>query len=527
MTTSFFHYSAKEWFDVEDLFILYASLGALILLYGVFSRIIKSWLLSEIVVAIGVGMLIGVFPGYAYTLINISHWFPDISIQRLMLELSRLAIAIQLVATAIRLPRKYLFRAYKPLFGLLVLVLLLAYFTGGLLAYGIMAPRFSFSEAMIIGGFICSTDPVISASIVSGQFAEERLSTDLRHLLEAESGANDGLAYPLVMLPLLFQLKMSSGDIWAHWFLKTILYDIVAGSLIGFAIGYIVGKAFQIAEHRKFILESSLLGLTFGLTIFVLGVMKMMNTDEILAVFAAGIGFNFSFRDSQHEAKKAHIQQAIDLIFTIGIFVFFGMCLPYHGFRELGWQGALYCLATVLLHRIFWVMLIYPFLLRPYIETWKEALFFGWFGPIGVACLYYTAFTYNELIEVATSDQQRAKALQFWYVGTELVLFSAVIYGITDVPFTILLYRFNKPHLAPDDVSNAYGVTPHSVASTVGTPDTIVNIPQQQRVRGQTPCSAADDTNIQPDVLDRIETTQTMDNSGISIQITRRNSISF
>ncbi len=73
---------------------------------------------------------------------------------------------------------------------------------------------------------VTPTDPVVASSIVQGKVAEENLPARIRHLLSGESGANDGLAYPFVFLPLLV-LQMPPGEVLSHWLLETVLWEVV------------------------------------------------------------------------------------------------------------------------------------------------------------------------------------------------------------------------------------------------------------------------------------------------------------
>lgn len=58
-----------------------------------------------------------------------------------------------------------------------------------------------FLVALLIGAVVTPTDPVIASSTATGGIAERNLPEHARHILSAESGANDGLAYLLVVLP--------------------------------------------------------------------------------------------------------------------------------------------------------------------------------------------------------------------------------------------------------------------------------------------------------------------------------------
>jgi NhaP-type Na+/H+ or K+/H+ antiporter len=483
--TDIFHETAQSWFDFQSAYILYMTIGGVVLLYAMLEKIMKRWLLSELVVSICVGMLVGVFPGYVYELININNWIPGVDATAILEEVARLSLSVQLVATAIQLPPMYIFRAYKPLFGVIGIVLLATFFTGGLLCWGLLFSHFSFVEALLVGALQCSTDPVIAASVVAGNFARKKLSTDLRLLLSAESGINDGIAYPVVMICLLYMKPLLTGRmVWAEWFLKVLLYDVGVSILLGFTIGWVVGKVYQLSHKIKLNHEDSFLGLTIALTLLVLGVLRILNTDDILGVFVSGVGFNYSMKDTKPEVavvRKSRVQEAIDLIFTISVFIFFGMALPYHGIRELGWLGGLYCLLLLLVRRIVFVMIIYPWFLHPYLTSWKEALFYGWFGPIGIACLFYSTMVVQRL---QNYEQQTGKPinnpLRFYWIGSEMVLCSTVVYGLTDVPLTNLLYRFHKPIVASDEETMLQRHELQSIDSLPPRPSVEIKVDQSQ-----------------------------------------------
>ena len=81
---------------------------------------------------------------------------------------------------------------------LLGLVMPLMWIVSGLLTYLILG--IPFLVAMLIGAVVTPTDLVVSSSIVTGDVAEENLPNRLRHLISAESGYNDGLGLPFVLL---------------------------------------------------------------------------------------------------------------------------------------------------------------------------------------------------------------------------------------------------------------------------------------------------------------------------------------
>ncbi len=63
--------------------------------------------------------------------------------------------------------------------------------------------------AVLIGACITPTDPVLASSVVTGKPAEEHLPVRTRQILSEESGTNDGLALPLVLVGVALVMKES------------------------------------------------------------------------------------------------------------------------------------------------------------------------------------------------------------------------------------------------------------------------------------------------------------------------------
>jgi NhaP-type Na+/H+ or K+/H+ antiporter len=138
----------------------------------------------------------------AFGLIDLSHWGKP---ETILEQGARLAIAIQVMGVALRLPKGYPFKNWRILAVLLGPIMLIMWLVSGLLVYLIFG--LPFWEAMLVGAVITPTDPVVSTSVVTGKVAEENLPERIRNSLSTESAANDGLAYPFVLLPILILTK--------------------------------------------------------------------------------------------------------------------------------------------------------------------------------------------------------------------------------------------------------------------------------------------------------------------------------
>lgn len=65
-------------------------------------------------------------------------------------------------------------------------------------------PGLEFLPALVIAAGVTPTDPILASSVVGkGKYAQEHVPSHIRHILQAESGCNDGAAFPfLVSSPL-------------------------------------------------------------------------------------------------------------------------------------------------------------------------------------------------------------------------------------------------------------------------------------------------------------------------------------
>lgn len=338
-----------------------------------------------------------------------------------MVVASQLTISMALMATAFRVPKGYLM-ANKSLQSVLVL--------GGMLAMcGIstVIVHFIFELdwllCLLIGAIITPTDPVVASTIVSGETARRLLPERVRHAISFESGANDGMAYPLVLLPLLF--IQQPGEVWTDWLLKSILWETGGGLLFGLLIGFAASKALVKAKAAGWMEETSLLAFSLSLGFFVLGALEIMHCNGILGVFAAGYVANHVL-DTDEDIEQEEIQEAMERIFTIPIFVLFGLILPWHEWLALGWK-AVTLVAGILLFRRLPVL----FALKPFLKklTFADIAFIGWFGPIGVAALFYSVHTL-EVIGLHI----------VWVLGSLVIFGSTVVHGLTGYLFAKFYY---------------------------------------------------------------------------------------
>ncbi|UNG16933.1 cation:proton antiporter [Stutzerimonas zhaodongensis] len=409
---------------MSQLNIALAIMGGVAVCTALLSALIKRSPVSEPALAVLVGLAVG---PYGLSWLDLARWGDSFSILE---QAARLTLAIGLMGVALRLQRAALKAMLKPVMLLLTFVMLGMWLVSSLLAGWLLG--LSLWAALLLGAAVTPTDPVVASSIVTGKFATQHLPLRLRDTLSAESGANDGLAYAFVMLPILM-LSHSPDQAWSRWLIESVLIGIGGAALMGAIVGFAAAKLLAFAEHKKLVASSSLLGYTVAFSLLTLGLAKLLHTDGVLAVFAAGLAFNL-FSEKHEEQEEENIQEAVAKLFTLPMFVIFGIALPLHEWVALGWPLVALALLVLLLRR--------PPVVMVMSSTWRhslnsrDSLYLGWFGPLGIAAIYYAALAHSHLHDPL-----------YWHAASALIFASIMIHGVSAAPLSRLYSR--HPGAAP------------------------------------------------------------------------------
>jgi NhaP-type Na+/H+ or K+/H+ antiporter len=337
---------------------------------------------------------------------------------------ARLTLAVGLLGVALRIPREYPRRHWRAPTVLIVLGMILMWSISTSLVLVFL--DLPFWSAALIGAIVTATDPVAASPIVTGSTAEANLPERLRNAISFESGGNDGLSYLLVLLPSLM-LTRPADEALSHWLTRTLLWDVGVATSFGVLLGYVAAKALRWAEDHETIESDWRLIYTVALALMAVGSGRLIGSDEVLVVFAAGATFVQVVRADDREEEDRG-QEAVNRFFAIPIFVLLGLTLPWDGWRELGWSGVGLAAAVLLLRRPPVLLLLRPLL--PDVRTVPEALFLGWFGPVAVAAIYYASLMEHRLSQPI-----------IWHVVSLVVCASVVAHGATGAPGTRLFGR--------------------------------------------------------------------------------------
>lgn len=434
---------AWDHLSVTNSHLVYIILGGFTSLFMLCSTVIKERMyIGEATVATLCGLIFG---PHAANLINPLSWG---SVDIVTIEFSRIVLVVQCFAVGVELPKFYMEKHWKSVVFLLLPVMTYGWLITSLVVWW-MVPPLNWLDSLVVAACVTATDPVLASSVVGkGKFAK-RVPKHLRDLLSAESGCNDGMAFPFVYLSLyLIQDRLSAKEVTYHWIVFTVLYECIFGAIYGFILGYLARHGIKYAEKHDLIDRESFLVFYFVLALFCAGSGSILGVDDLLVGFSCGVGFSNDGWFTQ-KTEESHVSNVIDLLLNLTYFVYFGTIIPWEQFNspELGlqaWKLVIIAIFVIFFRRIPIMMVLKPFI--PDIKTWREALFAGHFGPIGVGAIFVAILARAELesdhpvplseLPPASSPNYTLIAL-VWPIVTFIVVTSILVHGSTIAVFTL------------------------------------------------------------------------------------------
>lgn len=285
---------------------------------------------------------------------------------RLFAELALFAV---LFTDGMRLGARELFSAWR-LSGraLLVGMPLTLLFTAAL---GHTFSGLAWPEAFLVGAVLAPTDPVFAAAIVG----REEVPRRLRRLLNVESGLNDGLALPIVLVLLAF---IGGRSVDATLLVGELALGVILGVVVPWTLIQIEGRG----ALKSYEVYQPLFGLSIALLVYALA--HISGANVYLAAFTAGVTVS-----STSEAVRDRFDrfgEAMTEVLKLGAIFFFGAAIQPSFFTELSLSDYLFAALVLFFARpaALAVSLAGSPLNRT--ERWAAA----WFGPKGFASVVYS-----------------------------------------------------------------------------------------------------------------------------------------
>lgn len=318
------------------------------------------------------------------------------------------------------------------------------------------------ASAAILGAALASTDPVL----LRGLLRRRDLPGEAKQALQLESGLNDVVLLPIVVIAIAFALHE---NVTTLSLAKEGLGLFILGPGAGIAIGLVAVAALDLVRKKAGVRRDYESLYSLGVAFSAYAAAEAVHGSGFLAAFAAGLtiaALDVELCDCFIEYGGVTAEML--LLFT---FVIFGSSLIWTGFNELNWPTVIFA-AFAMLIRIPVYLLS---LIGSNVDRRGRAII-AWFGPSGLSSLLLVLLPV--FAGLPGSDRLFA-------VCSLIVLLSVVIHGTSPM----LLARFCKPkgteEPQPEVERAALPVieTPPAVAATV--PNAPVSTPAKLEVGSQ------------------------------------------
>ena len=414
----------------------YLVVSAFLLIYALFSSFIRNRLfLAEPPLATLVGIMFG---PQCINLLNPTKWGMADNITQ---ETARLIVGLQVFSVGVELPKMYFNRHWKSVLMMLGPVMTFSWLITALFTRLLIQTKWT--TALIISACLAPTDPVLAASVLAESSFSRRVPRRLRHMLSAESGCNDGISFPFLYIGLLLLVEPTTGGAIKEWVLATVLWQCSLGLLIGLVIGHCFNRTLRFAERNDYIDPAAFLVFYFLLAIFAIGVGSTLGVDDFLVAFGAGYGFAWDGWFAS-KTRETHLPSILDLFLNSSLFIYFGAIIPWPSFTPGPFVSTItparligLLVLIILFRRIPVVLAMTRFI--PDIRTYREALFCGHFGPMGLGALFLVIEARAHLEnQTSLPDPQppehtkHKEAIEtIWPVVCFIILGSIMIHGLS------------------------------------------------------------------------------------------------
>jgi NhaP-type Na+/H+ or K+/H+ antiporter len=272
------------------------------------------------------------------------------------------------------------------------------------------------TTAFLVGAVLSPTDPVFASAIVTRQDVPDRL----RQLLNIESGLNDGLALPVVVVLIAAASKTGTSSSAS---ISTVLIELIAGLALGVALptaaAWVVKLPLLGSEPRFQPLSP------VALAVILYAVCHLTGANPYLAAFAAGS----TVATFAPEARDA-FEEFGDLLAELAKFaavLVFGALLTPTLFAQTSAGAYLVAVLTLILVRPTSLLLS---LIGARLSR-REKAAAAWFGPKGFASVVYG---------LLVLQSQVPQAMPAFNLIAVTITLSIVLHSSTDVPVARLFH---------------------------------------------------------------------------------------
>ena len=240
--------------------------------------------------------------------------------------------------------------------------------------------------ALLVGAALAPTDAALGAGIMVNPAVPARI----RRLVNVESGLNDGIATPFVLVALA---GAGPGGPTGGVGPGTAVAELALGVLIGAVVGGAGGFGVNVARRRGWAEGAFAGSAVLALAVCAYACALALHANGFIAAFTGGLAFG-AVGGRSSERMMPFVEEAGALV-SLLVWLAFGAIMVAPALASLTWQTVLYALLSLTVIRMAPVALA---LIGSRLGGAAVA-FVGWFGPRGLASVVFALLAVEGLGE--------------------------------------------------------------------------------------------------------------------------------
>ncbi len=376
----------------------------LVLAYATISNLVPKLSLTAPIVFLATGVLIsGSLAGSLHE-----------NARELLEHIAELTLVIVLFTDASRINARVLLRELGFPIRLLGIGMPLSILLGTVIAM-LMFPAWSIWEAALLSALLAPTDAALGQAVVESARVPQRI----REALNVESGLNDGIAVPIVLLFASIadaQMNIQSTADWTYFLTLQLSLGPIAGASVGWVGGRLTETTYQWGWASERYLNLS------GIAIPVLAWAgaTAIGGNGFIAAFFAGLAIGCS--TTSVRSKIQEFGETQGALLSILAFMMLGATFVVPAIQVAGLRDWCYAGLSLTIVRLIPVAIA---LAKMRVQP-ATKIFLGWFGPRGLATLIFAL--------LISSEYSLPHGERIFTIAILTVVMSAVLHGVTALP---------------------------------------------------------------------------------------------
>jgi sodium/hydrogen antiporter len=266
--------------------------------------------------------------------------------------------------------------------------------------------------ALLIGAALAPTDAALGA----GMMVNTAVPARIRRLINVESGLNDGIATPFVLVAIA---GAATAEHAAQTGPAAAVLELVVGLAAGALVGGGGGWLIKVGRRRGWVAEGFAGAAVLGLAVCSYATSVALHGNGFIAAFVGGLGFAAAGGPA---ARLVPFVEEIGTMLSLLVWLLFGVIAVVPALQDLTWQVVAYAVASLTVVR----MLPVAVALTGARLGRATVAFVGWFGPRGLASVVFGLLALEELGASAARPVMTVVAFT--------VLLSVIAHGLSADP---------------------------------------------------------------------------------------------